>query len=195
MKIALLLFAVFVALAAGVQQAFAQRDVADPLEDFLSMAAPDGAKRTPAGGVSRVIGDFNNDGRPDIALWQAADFGPQSGEVYLYLGRKDGRFTMSGTIIVSAVSLFKAVPVEKGIARLLVCAHGRGDETIASGYSLEETIVNNLPKDESPKRCTASNRSERICREACADESLPLVEQLDVERYRTAGFEAWIRHR
>ena len=42
-------------------------------------------------GVARTSGDFNNDGLPDVALWQEPDFGPHDGPVLLYLGRKDGR--------------------------------------------------------------------------------------------------------
>jgi len=180
------------ALFVGVPIAHAQKDIADPLEHFLQTTAPGRAQRVLDDGVARMRGDFNNDGLPDFALWQDPDFGPYGGSVYLYLGRKDGRYAASGTIVVSSATLFKPVPVDTGSARLLVCER-RGGEAVPAGYSLDGFIVADLPRDELPATCMGANRAQNICREACADDDAPPpIERLDVERYRASGFQAWV---
>ena len=163
------------ALVAGPAPAQAQKDVGDPLEHFLATAAPGRAKRTLDDGVVRAVGDFNNDGVVDMALWQEADFGPYSGPVFLYLGRKDGRFAAAGTIIVSAAELFKPVPVESGGAKLVVCEH----LGVAGGYALDGFIVSDLARDQLPGECPK------------VEAFTP--ERLDVRRYRANGLQAWIK--
>ena len=184
--------AVVAALVTGASAVHAQKDVADPLEHFLGTSAPGRAKRALADGVARLVGDFNNDGLVDVALWQDSDFGPYAGPVFLYLGRKDGRYTASGTIVVSVGSLFKPVPVDTGSARLLVCQRNGPNEAIPAGYSVEGFTVADLPKEELPSACTPANRASEICREACGEDVPPAIERLDVGRYRTSGFQAWI---
>src|SRR5215470_10759380 len=171
--------AVVAAFVTGAPAAYAQIDVADPLEHFLATSAPGRAKRSLADGVARLVGDFNNDGLADIALWQDTDFGPYAGPVFLYLGRRDGRYTASGIIVVSVGSLFKPVPVDTGSARLLVCQRNGPDEAIPAGYSVEGFTVADLPKEELPSACTAANRASVICREACGEDSPPAIERLD----------------
>jgi hypothetical protein len=168
------------ALLAGAAPACAQKDVADPLEHFLSTEAPGRAKRTLEEGVARASGDFNNDGLADVALWQEPDFGPYGGPVFLYLGRKDGRFTAAGRIVVSATSLFKAVPVEQGRAKLVVCEASGSGEAVASGYALDGFTVSDLSRQALPRECP---------KVAAFD-----VERLDVARYRANGVQAWTRH-
>jgi hypothetical protein len=167
------------ALLAGASTASAQKDVGDPLEHFLGTAAPGRAARALDDGVARTAGDFNNDGLTDIALWQESDFGPYDGPVFLYLGRKDGRFAAAGTIVVSARELFRAVPIDTGSARLIVCERGAGGDEVAGGYALDGFIVSGLPREALPSECPAV--------EAFA------VERLDIARYRANGIEAWIR--
>jgi hypothetical protein len=164
------------ALLAGAPDARAQRDVGDPLEHFLGTAAPGRAGRTIDDGVARVVGDFNNDGLADVALWQEPDFGPYAGPVYLYLGRKDGRFAAAGTIVVSAGTLFKTLPVDAGSTKLLVCDVG---EEVAGGYAVDGFIVSDLPRTALPRQCPRVEALE--------------VERLDVKRYRENGMQAWIR--
>lgn len=167
------------ALLAGAPAARAQRDVGDPLEHFLGTAAPGRAERTLEDGVARAVGDFNNDGLADLALWQDPDFGPYAGPVFLYLGRKDGRFAAAGTIVVNAGTLFKPVPVDTGIARLVVCEPGGAGGKVAGGYALNGFIVSDLERAALPSECP------RVARLA--------VERLDVKRYRENGMQAWIR--
>lgn len=163
------------ALLAGAPDARAQKDVGDPLEHFLGTAAPGRAGRTLEDGVARAAGDFNNDGLADVALWQESDFGPYSGPVFLYLGRKDGRFAAAGTIVVSAGTLFKALPVDTGSAQLVVCDVG---EMVAGGYALDGFIVSDLPPAALPRECPRGGFA---------------VERLDVQRYRDNGLQAWIK--
>jgi len=162
------------ALVAG--EAAAQKDVADPLEHFLGTAPPGRAKRVLDDGVARASGDFNNDGLPDVALWQEADFGPHDGPVFLYLGRKDGRFTASGLIVVSAQRLFLSLARERGSGQLLVC---QADAKVAAGYAVEGFVVSDLARNVLP--------------DACPTGDTPEVERLDVARYRANGLQAWIR--
>ncbi len=162
------------ALVAG--EAAAQKDVADPLEHFLGTAPPGRAKRTVDDGVARAGGDFNNDGLADVALWQEADFGPHDGPVFLYLGRKDGRFAASGLIVVSARTLFRPLARGRGSGELLVCA---ADAKVVAGYAVEGFIVSDLARDALPGACPAGDD--------------PEVERLDVARYRANGLQAWIR--
>ena len=162
------------ALVAG--EAAAQKDVADPLEHFLSTAPPGRAKRVLDDGVARASGDFNNDGLPDVALWQEVDFGPHDGPVFLYLGRKDGRFAASGLIVVSAQRLFLPLARERGAGQLLVC---EADAKVAAGYAVEGFVVSDLARNALP--------------DACPTGDTPGVERLDVARYRANGLQAWIR--
>ncbi len=150
----------------------------DPLENFLRTAAPGRAGRTLDDGVARTVGDFNNDGLADVALWQDLDFGPYDGPVFLYLGRKDGRFAAAGTIVVGAGTLFKPVPVDAGSTQLVVCERGGAGETVASGYAVDGFIVSDLPRDALPRECP------RV--------AAFVVERLDVKRYRENGMQAWI---
>jgi len=153
----------------------AQKDVGDPLEHFLATSAPGRAKRALDDGVVRAVGDFNNDGVADMALWQEPDFGPYSGPVFLYLGRKDGRFAAAGIIIVSAAELFKPVPVESGGAKLVVCER----LGVAGGYALDGFIVSDLARDQLPGECPKV--------------AAFTPERLDVGRYRANGMQAWIK--
>jgi hypothetical protein len=162
------------ALIAG--EAAAQKDVADPLEHFLGTAPPGRAKRALDDGVVRASGDFNNDGLADVALWQEPDFGPNDGPVFLYLGRKDGRFAASGLIVVSAQTLFRPLARSRGSAQLLVCA---ADAKVAGGYAVDGFVVADLARDALPDTCPAGGA--------------PEVERLDIARYRTNGLQAWIR--
>jgi hypothetical protein len=170
---ALLLFAL-AALIAG--EAAAQKDVADPLEHFLGTAPPGRAKRALDDGVARASGDFNNDGLADVALWQEPDFGPHDGPVFLYLGRKDGRFTASGLIVVSSQRLFQPLARARGSAQLLVC---EADAKVTGGYAVDGFVVASLGRDALPDACPASDA--------------PAIERLDVGRYRANGLQAWIR--
>jgi hypothetical protein len=157
-------------------EAVAQKDVADPLEHFLGTAPPGRAKRVLDDGVARASGDFNNDGLTDLALWQEADFGPHDGPVFLYLGRKDGRYAASGLIVVSAQRLFRPRARERGAGELLVC---EADAKVVSGYAVEGFIVSDLARDALPEACPAGDA--------------PEVERLDVVRYRANGLQAWLR--
>ncbi len=167
-------------LAAGVAlvaaEAAAQKDVADPLEHFLGTAPPGRAKRVLDDGVARAGGDFNNDGLPDVALWQEADFGPHDGPVFLYRGRKDGRFTASGLIVVNTQRLFLPLARERGSGQLLVC---EPDAKVAAGYAVDGFVVSDLARNALPDACPAGDA--------------PEVERLDVVRYRVNGLQAWIR--
>jgi hypothetical protein len=163
-------------LLAGAPGARAQKDVGDPLEHFLGTAAPGRAGRSLDDGVARVVGDFNNDALADVALWQEPDFGPYDGPVFLYLGRKDGRFAAAGTIVVTTGSLFKTLPVDGGSTQLVVCDRG---QQVAGGYALDGFIVSDLPRAALPRECP---RAEALA-----------VERLDVTRYRENGLQAWIR--
>jgi hypothetical protein len=162
------------ALVAG--EAAAQKDVVDPLEHFLETAPPGRAKRVVDDGVARASGDFNNDGLADVALWQEPDFGPHDGPVFLYLGRKDGRFTASGLIVVSAQRLFRPLARDRGSAQLLVC---EADAKVATGYAVEGYVVSDLAHDALPEKCPAGEA--------------PEIERLDLARYRSNGVQAWIR--
>jgi hypothetical protein len=162
------------ALIAG--EAAAQKDVADPLEHFLGTAAPGRAKRALDDGVARTSGDFNNDGLPDLALWQEPDFGPHDGPVFLYLGRKDGRYAASGLIVVSAQRLFQPLARSRGSGHLLVC---EADARVAGGYAVDGFVVADLARDALPDACPAGD--------------VPEIERLDIARYRANGFQAWIR--
>jgi hypothetical protein len=159
--------------------ALAQKDVGDPLEHFLGTAPPGRAQRALADGVARTSGDFNNDGLPDVALWQEPDFGPHDGPVLLYLGRKDGRYTASGLIIVNAATLFRSVARERGSAQLLVCEGGAADGKVAAGYAVDGYVVSDLARNALPDACPATDA--------------PGVERLDITRYRANGIQAWIR--
>ena len=170
----LALAALLAALVAD--EATAQKDVADPLEHFLGTVPPGRAKRVLDHGVVRTSGDFNNDGLPDVALWQEPDFGPHDGPVFLYLGRKDGRFAASGLIVVSAQRLFQPLPRSRGSAQLLVC---QPDAKVAGGYAVDGFVVADLARDALPDACPAGDA--------------PAVERLDVTRYRANGLQAWIR--
>jgi hypothetical protein len=164
------------ALAFVAGGAAAQKDVADPLEHFLGTTPPGRAKRVLDDGVARASGDFNNDGLPDVALWQDTDFGPYDGPVSLYLGRKDGRFTASGLVVVSAQWLFRPLARGRGSAQLLVCG---ADASVAAGYALDGFVVSDLAPDARP--------------DVCPDGDPPGIERLDVSRYRAHGFQAWIK--
>jgi len=167
------------ALLAGAADVRAQKDVGDPLEHFLATEAPGRSKRMLEDGIARVTGDFNNDGLADMALWQEADFGPYGGPVFLYLGRRDGRFAAAGTIVVSAAGLFKPVPAARGSAKLIVCEpRGAGEEVVA-GYALDGFIVSDLPSAALPRKCPGVE--------------VLAIEHLDVERYRANGLQAWLR--
>ena len=168
--------ALLVAAALFAAEAAAQKDVADPLEHFLGTAPPGRAKRVLDDGVARASGDFNNDGLPDVALWQEADFGPHDGPVFLYLGRKDGRFTASGLIVVNAQRLFLSLARERGSGQLFVC---EADAKVAAGYVVEGFVVSDLARNALPDACPAGDA--------------PEVERLDVVRYRANGLQAWIR--
>jgi hypothetical protein len=182
--------ALLAALLASVLPAYAQKDVANPLQHFLASAAPERAKRVLDDGVARLSADFNNDGLIDFALWQDVDFGPDAGPVWLYLQRKDGRYTAAGSIVVASRTLFTAMPIDRGSAKLVFC-DWRGDEAAPAGYSLQGFIVADIPRAELPTSCTGANGESAVCREACG-EHVPEVERLDVGRYRLNGFEAWI---
>jgi hypothetical protein len=159
-----------------VGEAAAQKDVADPLEHFLGTAPPGRAKRALDDGVARASGDFNNDGLTDVALWQEPDFGPFDGPVFLYLGRKDGRYAASGLIVVSAQRLFQPLARSRGSAQLLVC---EADAKVAGGYAVDGFVVADLARDALPDACPAGDA--------------PEIERLDVARYRANGLQAWIR--
>lgn len=177
------------AVAPAVQ---AQKDVGDPLEHFLATKAIGGVKRKLDEGVSRVAGDFNNDGLVDFALWQETDFSRHTGMLHLYFGRKDGRYAASGSIVVNAQTLFKPVPGAKGSARLFVCERRGAAETSLRGYAVNGFIVAAVPRDQLPASCNGENQANPICREACAGDTPLGVERLDVARFRANGFQAWI---
>jgi hypothetical protein len=171
--------------------AYAQKDVADPLQHFLASAAPERARRVLDDGVARLSGDFNNDGLADVALWQEVDLGPDTGPVWLYLRRKDGRYTAAGSIVVASRMLFTSMPIEHGSAKLLFC-DWRGDQAVPAGYSLQGSIVADLPRAELPTSCAGADGAGAVCREACGEHAIPDVERLDIARYRMNRFEAWI---
>jgi hypothetical protein len=168
LKIAAIVLAASVALAAA--PARAQKDVADPLEHFLSTRATDGAQRTLEHAVLRLAGDFNNDGLPDVALWQPREFLERTGPVFLYILRKDGRYAAAGSVMVDARMLFRVVAVAPGQGRLEVC--GR------DGYDVEAAIVTERKSEAPFQKCP---------------EGLPAgVQVLDPGRYRANGTQAWI---
>jgi hypothetical protein len=96
--------------------------------------------------------------------------------VFLYLGRKDGRYAASGLIVVSAARLFQPRARERGAGELLVC---EDDAKVVAGYAVEGFIVSDLARDALPAACPAGDA--------------PEVERLDVARYRANGLQAWIR--
>jgi hypothetical protein len=189
---ALVIAAALAALIAA-PLAHAQKDVGDPLEDFLATRGIGGTKRTVDEGVSRVAGDFNNDGQIDVALWQKSDFSRRTGIMHLYLARKDGRFAASGTIVVSAQTLFKPIPREKGHADLLVCERrGAAGEGSPRGYAIDGFIVTDLRRDNLPASCAGADKAHPMCREACEGDTPLEIERLDIERFRANGLQAWI---
>ena len=171
-----ILAALFAALAAAAAPALAQKDVGDPLEHFLATKAVDGQRRQLDDPVARLVDDFNADGTPDVALWQARDLvGRHGGPVFLYFMRKDGRFAAAGSILADPDTLFRIVTAPGGGARLLVCHSG----AVTRGYEVNGTIVTELPRGGLPRECGA--------------EVVPAVERLDMARYRANGMQAWIR--
>jgi hypothetical protein len=168
------------ALAALAAPAAAQKDVGDPLEHFLGTRAADGAKRTLESPVLRLVEDFNNDGLIDVGLWQPRDFGAQSGPVFLYIQRKDGRFAAAGTVVAASGTLLRVAPDGTGSARVLVCiARGPG-APVPSGYEVSGSIVTALPRERLSDACAGSGGA-------------PGAERLDAERFLQNGTQAWIR--
>jgi hypothetical protein len=168
--------ALFAGLAAAAAPAAAQKDVGDPLEHFFATKAVDGQGRHLDDPVARLVDDFNADGMPDVALWQARELvGPRGGPVFLYLMRKDGRFAAAGSILADPDTLFRIVTAPGGGARLLVCPFG----AVTRGYEVNGTIVTELPQGGLPRECGA--------------DGVPAVERLDMARYRANGMQAWIK--
>jgi hypothetical protein len=168
--------ACFAALAGAAAPVAAQKDVGEPLEHFLGTKSVDGQWRTLEDAVLRVADDFNADGLPDVALWQAPDLaGRASGPVFLYMQRKDGRFAASGSVLVDPETLFRVLPGPDGGASLLVC-HA---SAVTRGYAVSGFIVTELARGALPK--------------ACAGGAAPAIERLDMSRYRANGVQAWIR--
>jgi len=181
------------AAAALALPAAAQKDVGDPLEHFLGTHGADGAKRSLEYPVLRLVDDFNNDGLPDVGLWQPHDFMARSGPIFLYIQRKDGRFAAAGSVVAATDTLLRVAPGETGSARLLVCAARGPDSGVPSGYEVHGAIVTELPRDGLPDTCSAANRDSAACRQFCGAHSPPPAERLDAERYLKSGIEAWIR--
>jgi hypothetical protein len=168
--------ALFAALVAAATSAAAQKDVGEPLEHFLATKAVDGQWRQRDDPVARFVDDFNADGLPDVALWQARDLaGRRDGLVFLYFMRKDGRFAAAGSILADTDTLFRILKEPGGGARLLVCHSG----AVMRGYAVNGSIVSELPRKELPKACTG--------------DVAPVAEQLDMARYRANGIQAWIK--
>src|SRR4051812_34371479 len=57
--------------------------------------------------TSSAVGDFNNDGKTDIALAMEVDY---SGFIYIYLGKGDGTFTIP--MPTAAVAMPRAIIVQ-----------------------------------------------------------------------------------
>ena len=168
--------ALFAALVAAATSAAAQKDVGEPLEHFLATKAVDGQWRQRDDPVARFVDDFNADGLPDVALWQARDLaGRRDGLVFLYFMRKDGRFAAAGSILADTDTLFRILKEPGGGARLLVCHSG----AVMRGYAVNGSIVSELPQAGLPRECGAK--------------AIPAFERLDMARYRANGVQAWIR--
>jgi hypothetical protein len=167
----------FAALAYVATPAVAQKDVGEPLEHFFATKSVDGQLRTLEDQVLRIAEDFNADGRPDVALWQARDLASRSGgPVFLYMQRKDGRFAAAGSILVDPETLFRVVPEQDGSgARLLVC----NVSAVTRGYAVSGSIVTELARRELPRACTG--------------DAAPVAERLDMARYRANRMQAWIK--
>lgn len=164
------------ALCAVAAPAAAQKDVGEPLEHFLATKTVDGQWRQLDDPVARFVDDFNADGMPDVALWQARDLaGRRAGPVFLYFARKDGRFAAAGSILADPDTLFRVAMEPGGGGRLLVCHSG----AVTRGYEVNGYIVTELPRAGLPRECGA--------------DGLPVVERLDMARYRANGLQAWIR--
>lgn len=156
--------------------AFAQKDVGEPLEHFLSTKTVDGKARTLDDPVARVVDDFNADSLPDVGLWQERERVAKGDRpVHLYMQRKDGRFAAGGSVLADAETIFRVVPERSRGARLVVCHDG----AVARGYEVSAFIVAELPGAELPKACPA--------------EPAPAIERLDMARFRASGIQAWTR--
>lgn len=156
--------------------AFAQKDVGDPLEHFLSTRTIDGEARTLDDPVARLVDDFNADDLPDVALWQerertAADERP----VHLYMARKDGRFAAAGSVLAATAMIFRVVPERPRGGRLIVCR----ESAVVRGYEVSAFIVTELARADLPQACPAG--------------PAPVVERLDTARYRANGLQTWRR--
>lgn len=168
-----LCLAVVVAFAAP---AFAQKDVGEPLDHFVSTRTADGRTRTLDDAVVRLVDDFNADSLPDVALWQERERAADGlRPVYLYMQRKDGRFAAAGSVRAEAATVFRVVPEQPRGARLLVCRDG----AVTRGYEVSAFIVAELPRADLPKACPVAPEA--------------AIERLDVGRYRASGVQAWTR--
>jgi hypothetical protein len=156
--------------------ALAQKDVAEPLEHFLSTRTVDAKTRTLDDPVARVVDDFNADRLPDVGLWQEHErVATGDRPVHLYMQRKDGRFAAAGSVLADAERIFRVVPERPRGARLVVCRDG----AVARGYEVSAFIVAELPPAELPQ--------------ACPVEPAAAIERLDMTRYRANGLQAWTR--
>jgi hypothetical protein len=156
--------------------AFAQKDVGEPLEHFLSTRTVDGKARTLDDPVARVVDDFNADSLPDVGLWQERER-VATGDlpVHLYMQRKDGRFAAGGSVLADAETIFHVEPERPRGARLVVCH----DRAVARGYEVSAFIVTELASADLPKACPAV--------------PAPAIERLDLARFRASGVQAWTR--
>ena len=146
----------------------------DPLHHFLASAVPERAKRVLDDGVARLSGDFNNDGLPDVALWQEADLGPDTGPVWLYLRAKTAAILPRDRSLSHPECYSPRCPSSTVRRKLFFC-DWRGDQAVPAGYSLQGFIVADLPRAELPTSCAGADGAGAVCREACGEMPSPTL--------------------
>jgi hypothetical protein len=174
--VATLAFAGCVGVGHGARMA-ATEPVADPVRVML--ASPEAE---PPGRLIRIVRDYNNDGRADVALGWEGTCGNKTCSFELFLQTPDGRYRRVGTL-GGLPFAYRIVPLGAGTARLETCVAIGGEVS----YGAVSISMNGVAEE--PGR----SLSEVEARETCTWSEQYVWETCDVDRLSSEGACSWTR--
>ena len=156
---------------------------------FWARSGIGGAQRILDEGVSRLTGDFNNDGLGRFRALAKNRFQPPHRHHVSLPPRGKTAAMRRGHRSSSARRRFSSsMPMKKAARNCFVLRLARSSRNQSAGYALHGFIVADLPRDELPASCTGADRRARFAGKRAGCMRSPDVERLDIERFRINRF-------